>query len=159
MLSSRVRRRGRRAAAVSAVVLAGATAAMPARSADPDLVTDQLSTATPIKHVIVVIGENRTFDHIYGTYVPKSHDSIFNLLSEGIVTRPAHPGRISPQRSSSRHRDRRAISSVPTIAARRPTQHFPPLRWGARQMWRARQRRHLQVSPILNWRRSNLPWN
>jgi phospholipase C len=92
MLSSRVRRCGRRAAAVSAVVLAGAAAAMPARSADPDLVTDQLSTATPIKHVIVVIGENRTFDHIYGTYVPKSHDSILNLLSEGIVTATDLPG-------------------------------------------------------------------
>ena len=75
MLSSRVRRRGRRAAVVSAVVLAGAAAAMPARSADPDAATDQLPTATPIKHVIVVIDENRTFDHIYGTYVPKSGDS------------------------------------------------------------------------------------
>ncbi len=28
-------------------------------------------TETPIKHVIVLIGENRTFDNIYGTYVPK----------------------------------------------------------------------------------------
>jgi len=92
MLSSRVRRRGRRAAVVSAVVLAGAAAAMPARSADPDAATDQLPTATPIKHVIVVIGENRTFDHIYGTYVPKSGDSILNLLSERIVREDGSPG-------------------------------------------------------------------
>jgi phospholipase C len=73
-------------------VSAGTAAAMPARSAEPDLVTDQLSTATPIKHVIVVIGENRTFDHIYGTYVPKNHDSIVNLLSEGIVTATGSAG-------------------------------------------------------------------
>jgi phospholipase C len=92
MLSSRIRRRGRRAAAVSAVVLAGAAVAMPARSADPNGATDPPATATPIKHVIVVIGENRTFDHIYGTYVPKSRDSILNLLSEGVVSADGSPG-------------------------------------------------------------------
>ena len=27
-------------------------------------------TSTPIKHVIVLIGENRTFDHLFATYVP-----------------------------------------------------------------------------------------
>jgi phospholipase C len=92
MLSSRIRRRGRRAAAVSAVVLAGAAVAMPARSAGPNGATDAPATATPIKHVIVVIGENRTFDHIYGTYVPKSRDSILNLLSEGVVSADGSPG-------------------------------------------------------------------
>src|SRR5580698_5704833 len=28
-------------------------------------------TATPIKHVIVIIGENRSFDHVFATYVPQ----------------------------------------------------------------------------------------
>jgi hypothetical protein len=28
-------------------------------------------TATPIKHVIVIIGENRSFDHVFATYEPK----------------------------------------------------------------------------------------
>ena len=28
-------------------------------------------TTTPIKHVIVIIGENRSFDHVFATYVPK----------------------------------------------------------------------------------------
>jgi phospholipase C len=42
-------------------------------------------TTTPIKHVIVIIGENRSFDHVFATYVPKSGDSIDNLLSKGIV--------------------------------------------------------------------------
>ena len=40
----------------------------------------------------MVIGENRTFDHVYGTYVPKSGDSILNLLSERIVRKNGKPG-------------------------------------------------------------------
>jgi len=28
------------------------------------------ATATPIEHVIVIIGENRTFDHLFATYRP-----------------------------------------------------------------------------------------
>src|SRR5690349_5157445 len=28
-------------------------------------------TQSPIKHVIVIIGENRTFDHVFATYQPK----------------------------------------------------------------------------------------
>src|SRR5580658_1762378 len=43
------------------------------------------ATTSPIKHVIVIIGENRSFDHVFATYVPKSGDSINNLLSEGII--------------------------------------------------------------------------
>jgi phospholipase C len=39
-------------------------------AADPAPRDNAVKTATPIKHVIVVIGENRTFDHVYGTYVP-----------------------------------------------------------------------------------------
>jgi phospholipase C len=43
-------------------------------------------TQTPIKHVIVIIGENRSFDHVFATYVPKRPgQSVNNLLSEGIV--------------------------------------------------------------------------
>ena len=29
-----------------------------------------VTTATPIKHLIVVLGENRSFDHVFATYVP-----------------------------------------------------------------------------------------
>src|SRR5580698_9018852 len=43
-------------------------------------------TQTPIKHVIVIIGENRSFDHVFATYVPKKGESVDNLLSKGIVT-------------------------------------------------------------------------
>jgi phospholipase C len=49
-------------------------------------------TRSPIKHVIVLIGENRTFDHLFATYVPKSGESVKNLLSEGIVNADGTPG-------------------------------------------------------------------
>ena len=43
-------------------------------------------TRTPIKHVIVIIGENRSFDHVFATYVPPPGQTVNNLLSEGIIT-------------------------------------------------------------------------
>jgi acid phosphatase len=49
-------------------------------------------TATPIKHVIVVIGENHTFDNVFATYRPKDHQQVLNLLSEGIVNPDGTPG-------------------------------------------------------------------
>ena len=49
-------------------------------------------TATPIKHAIIIIGENRTFDHVFATYKPKSGESVWNLLSEGIVKDDGSPG-------------------------------------------------------------------
>lgn len=49
-------------------------------------------TQTPIKHVIVLIGENRTFDHLFATYVSPSGDSVRNLLSEGIINADGKPG-------------------------------------------------------------------
>jgi phospholipase C len=50
-------------------------------------------TATPIQHVIVIIGENRTFDHVFATYTPRVGESVDNLLSKGIIRRDGSPGR------------------------------------------------------------------
>jgi phospholipase C len=50
------------------------------------------NTATPIKHVILLIGENRTFDHVYGTYTAPKGQSVDNLLSKGIVNADGTPG-------------------------------------------------------------------
>ena len=51
------------------------------------------NTTSPIKHVIVIIGENRSFDHVFATYEPaKRGESVWNLLSEGIVKRDGSPG-------------------------------------------------------------------
>jgi phospholipase C len=61
-------------------------------AADQDGAADVFSTATPIKHLVVVIGENRSFDHIYATYVPQGGQTVLNLLSEGIVQADGSPG-------------------------------------------------------------------
>ncbi len=47
---------------------------------------------TPIKHVIIIVGENRTFDHIFATYKPKKGEKVSNLLSRGIVKEDGTPG-------------------------------------------------------------------
>src|SRR5258708_35975804 len=44
------------------------------------------STTTPIKHVIVIIGENHTFDNVFGVFQPVKGQKVNNLLSEGIAT-------------------------------------------------------------------------
>ncbi len=49
-------------------------------------------TASPIKHVIVIIGENRSFDHVFSTYKPKSGQTVSNLLSKGIINSNGKPG-------------------------------------------------------------------
>ena len=90
-LAGRRMRRGRTVLYCAAALVSSA-ATVPAQSADPDTTVDQLKTASPIKHVIVVIGENRTFDHVYGSYAPKSGDTILNLLSERIVRKDGSPG-------------------------------------------------------------------
>src|SRR5262245_21075969 len=71
---------------VSAIFLAGLmSAAIPALSQSPrSEASEHQDTATPIKHVIILIGENRTFDNIFATYRPK-HGKVANLLSEGII--------------------------------------------------------------------------
>jgi phospholipase C len=54
-------------------------------------------TATPIKHVIVIIGENHSFDNVFATFQPASdgeddRETVMNLLSQGIVTCPGNSG-------------------------------------------------------------------
>ena len=51
-----------------------------------------IPTATPIKHLIVVIGENRGFDHVFGAYIPRPDQGIANLLSRGIINKDGSPG-------------------------------------------------------------------
>ncbi len=51
------------------------------------------NTTTPIKHVITIIGENRTFDHLFATYQPvKQTESVLNLLSQKIINADGTPG-------------------------------------------------------------------
>jgi phospholipase C len=51
-----------------------------------------MTPRTPIKHVVIIIGENRTFDHVFATYKPRHHQHVRNLLSQGIVNEDGTPG-------------------------------------------------------------------
>ena len=60
---------------------------------DPDKAVDKIPTASPIKHVIIIVGENRSFDHLFATYVPRHGDEkVLNLLSERIINADGTPG-------------------------------------------------------------------
>ena len=56
------------------------------------LLPNDLNTTTSIKHVVVIYGENRSFDHLFGTYVSASGDKVLNILSEGIINADGSPG-------------------------------------------------------------------
>jgi phospholipase C len=64
------------------LIIAVGTCGSDAHSADRENAT---KTTTPIKHLIVVIAENRSFDHLFGVYRPRRVQRIDNLLSRGIV--------------------------------------------------------------------------
>jgi phospholipase C len=54
---------------------------------------NSVPTASPIKHVIILIGENRGLDHTFGVYKPKGKgQTISNILSKGIVNEDGTPG-------------------------------------------------------------------
>lgn len=79
-------------AAGMALSALGSAAAVPA-AADTDTSAQTISTATPIKHLIIIVGENRSFDHLFATYVPrKEHERVLNLLSERIIKADGSPG-------------------------------------------------------------------
>jgi acid phosphatase len=73
------------AVAVTVAMTAAAAGSAPHASGGPH-------TTTPIKHVVVIIGENHSFDNVFATYQPPGHQKIWNLLSEGIVTKSGAPG-------------------------------------------------------------------
>src|SRR3974390_3343394 len=79
--------------AVSALTIATAAyAAGNNTTSNPDAAA-AVKTASPIKHVIILIGENRGLDHTFGIYRPKGKgQTISNLLSKGIVKEDGAPG-------------------------------------------------------------------
>lgn len=86
--------RSRIAAAVAlAAMLAGQIEALPSAQADEGGRDEGgRRTATPIEHVIVVIAENRSFDHTFATWRPRHGQRVSNLLSKGIVDADGRPG-------------------------------------------------------------------
>jgi phospholipase C len=50
------------------------------------------ATATPIEHLIVIVGENQSFDSLFATYESKGGAEVRNLLSQGIIAPDGSPG-------------------------------------------------------------------
>lgn len=67
-------------------------AALAPWSAAPVLAQSNQGATTPIQHVIVIIGENRSFDNVFATYKPVNGQTVENLLSKGIVNADGTPG-------------------------------------------------------------------
>src|ERR1700738_3104272 len=52
-----------------------------------------LAQHSPSQHVIVVVGENHTFDNVFGGYLPRPGQTVMNLLSQDIIDDNGKPGR------------------------------------------------------------------
>ena len=98
-------------------VVAPAIAAPPLEQHDSD-------TMTPIKHVIVIYGENRSFDHLFATYTSPSGDKVMNLLSEGIVKPDGSPGPHFAKATQYQATDTSAFSIAPAKTG--PYNTLPP---------------------------------
>jgi phospholipase C len=88
----RSRRKWGVSAAALSVTLAAATAGLASEAPSSDAAA-LVSTQSPIKHVIILIGENRGTDHTFGVYKPKGRgQTISNIFSKGIVNEDGSPG-------------------------------------------------------------------
>jgi phospholipase C len=97
-------------AAVGASVLSGVS---PAAAAAQHATAP--ATTTPIKHVIVIIGENHSFDNVFATYQPSKGQKIWDLLSEGIVTKNGDPGPSYSKAVQLTASDRKTYTVTPKI--------------------------------------------
>jgi acid phosphatase len=77
------------ATATSIALLSCGLAAAEDRDGDD---AHRMKTATPIKHVIVLIGENWSFDSIFATYKPSRGQLVDNLLARGVIDERGMPG-------------------------------------------------------------------
>jgi phospholipase C len=112
---------------VVAVVAASCTGIARGAAAAP-LRPNDAQTTTPIKHVIVIIGENRSFDHVFAAYKPRPGQSVFNLLSQGIINEDGSPGPNFVKAAQSQAEVTRNYQSAP--AAKKPYVTLPPAMTG-----------------------------
>jgi phospholipase C len=87
--------------------------------------TGDANTTTPIKHVIVIIGENRSFDHVFATYRPVKGQGVWNLLSEGIVNADGTPGPNFSKARQNAATDQAIIPGAGTFLLSPPAVAFP----------------------------------
>jgi phospholipase C len=89
-------------AMTAGLALAGVMAGISTTRVGSSASATDVPTATPIKHVVVIIGENHTFDNVFATYQPPADQHVLNLLSEGMVTPSGTPG---PEMGKALHRE------------------------------------------------------
>jgi phospholipase C len=73
--------------------------------------------------VLVIIGENHTFDNVFGTYRPPAGQSVRNLLSEGIVNAAGGLGPNASGAAQQQATDTKTYQLDPTRTG--PDQHLP----------------------------------
>src|ERR1700730_3093737 len=72
------------------------------------------SPRTPIKHLIVIVGENRSFDHLFGAYRPCDGQSVMNLLSQQTINPDGTPGANFAKAQQWQAQDKDHYSIAPT---------------------------------------------
>lgn len=70
---------------------------------------------TPIRHVVVIVGENRTFDHLFATYKTGA-GKVDNLLSRGVVRVDGSPGPAFSTAAQQRASATQAYAISPTLS-------------------------------------------
>jgi phospholipase C len=120
-------RKRRKSAALAATLMMTTNFVAPGVIAAP-LQPNDSNTTTPIKHVIVIYGENRSFDHLYATYQPKSGETVRNLLSEGIIKADGSPGPNFAKAAQNQATDTDTFRIAPTKTG--PYATLPPLTAG-----------------------------
>jgi phospholipase C len=108
-------------------VLAATPAAAPAFGGVWNSGSDRSGlTATPIKHVIVIIGENRSFDHVFATYLPRPGQTVHNLLSAGIIKLDANKNAIpGPHFDRAQQLSASDLGTQDSFLLSPPKQEFP----------------------------------
>jgi phospholipase C len=93
----------------------------------PSVGANDANTVTPIQHVIVIIGENRSFDHVFATFVPKnSSETVDNLLSKGIVALDGDQNAIPGPNFALAHQTAATdTGTTDTFLLSPPAQNFP----------------------------------
>ena len=111
----------------SAVMASDINVAAATGPTPPALGSNDGNTTTPIKHVIVIIGENRSFDHVFATYVPKAPgETVNNLLSEGIIKLDSNLNAVPGPNFEKAHQLAASdLGAADTFLLSPPTHEFP----------------------------------
>jgi phospholipase C len=113
-----------------AVVTAAILSLFASRASFADPKNPDDKTMTPIKHVIIIIGENWTFDSVFATYPPKPGQTVWNYLSQGIVKSDGTPG---PNYSKAEQSSAMGYGNYQLAPPKTPYTTLPPALVGGNQ--------------------------